>query len=91
MAHYSRNVAHESRATDEVYSLIQGYPNGVTLNQLMSDNPDRLKDVRSVLAAIDLLTEEGKVRREVTPGKQDWRDGITVTQIPADLKLKGSR
>jgi len=52
---YSRSVAHQSRAVDEVHGMIEKYECRVTLGQLMRDNPERLKDPGSVYAAIKLL------------------------------------
>jgi len=62
MALYSRKVAHQSRATDEVLALVCGYENGVSLKQLMHDNPKRLRDAGAVYCCIQLLLEEGKIR-----------------------------
>jgi hypothetical protein len=78
MALYSRAVAHESRAADEIYGFISAYYAGVTVRKLMSDHPDRLKDSNSVLAAIDLLTEEGKIGRQISPGQDHSLDSIRV-------------
>jgi hypothetical protein len=46
-------------ATDEVYGYVLAYPDGITVRKLMQDH-ERLKDPNSVLAAIDLLREEGE-------------------------------
>jgi hypothetical protein len=81
MAHYSRSIAHQSRAADTVYSLIRPYSFGVTVRQLMSEHSDRLKDANSVLAAIDLLAEEGKVLREKSFPKPHYLDAIKVYPI----------
>src|SRR5882724_6093453 len=60
MALYSRSVPHESRAADDVQRTVQRYPDGVTFEELMRDNPQ--KDRSSILAAIELLIEEGKIK-----------------------------
>ena len=76
MSKYLRSIAHQSRATDEIYCLLQPYEDGVTVRQLMRDN--EMKDANTVLAALDLLVEEGKIRRETSKGHKDHLDGIKV-------------
>jgi hypothetical protein len=61
MALYSRLSPQESRAADEVYRLIKTHANGVTFFELMRDHQEALSDSSSVLAAIGLLREEGKI------------------------------
>jgi hypothetical protein len=78
MALYSRSLAHQSRATNEIHNLLQAYPDGVTVRKLMQDNEERLKSPDSVLAAIDLLVEEGKAKREQSTGHDHYLDSIKV-------------
>lgn len=61
MALYSRDLPQESRAADKVYALISTHADGVTFYDLMHDHHDQICDNSSVLAAIGLLREEGKV------------------------------
>jgi hypothetical protein len=61
VALYRRSSPQESRAADKVYELISTHRNGVTFYDLMQDHPNEISDNSSVLAAIDLLREEGKV------------------------------
>lgn len=78
MALYSRLLPDQARATNLVHTLLEAYRE-VTVGQLMRDNNEFLKDTSSVLAAIDLLQEEKKVRLEkfyVHPDK--YLDGIKV-------------
>lgn len=81
MALYSRDVSHEARATDAVHTFILRYPNGVTLRQLMNDNSNSLKDANSVIAAIDLLQEEKKIRVEKSVGHAHHHDSIKVCPL----------
>jgi hypothetical protein len=88
MAHYSRNISHQARATDEVDALLLAYPpirklEGITIKELLRDHPGRLKSDISVIAAVDLLTEEGKVRREKSTGHQHPYDSIRI--YPPDM------
>lgn len=78
MAQYSRLVPNQSRSTNEIHALILHYRDGVTLKKLMQDNSECLKDASSVIAAIGLLEEEGKVRVERSTGHHDYRDSLTV-------------
>lgn len=81
MALYSRMMAHESRASDEVFSYLRAYPDGVTVRELMRDHQNRLKDTNTVLAAIDLLEEEGKIRQEKSPGQEHYLDSVKVWPV----------
>jgi hypothetical protein len=83
MALYSRSLAHQSRATNEIHNLLQAYPDGVTVRKLMQDNDERLKDPRPVLAAIELLIEEGKAKQEKSTGHEHYLDSITVYPVVA--------
>jgi len=86
MAHYSRNIAHESRAADQVLAKLLSYPlkrqvQGVTVKKLLRDHPDQLKSDISVIAALDLLTEEGKVIREKSTGHAHPYDSIRLYPV----------
>ena len=83
MAHYSRNISYQARATEEVHALLLAYPpirqlEGITVKELLCDHPDHLKSDIGVIAAADLLTEEGKVRREKSTGHQHPYDSIRI-------------
>lgn len=84
MALYSRSIAHQARATDQIYRLLQTYANGVTVRKLMQDNEEFLKAPNSVLASIDLLVEEGKIRREQSHGHAHYLDSVSVYPQCAD-------
>jgi hypothetical protein len=51
----------EARAVEEVSAALQGYKEPVTLDRFMLDHKERFKDARSVMAAVELLAEDGKV------------------------------
>jgi hypothetical protein len=55
---YSRQNAEQSRLTDEVYAVIQRYKS-VDLNGRLTE--ETKQGARSILAALDLLVEEGKI------------------------------
>jgi hypothetical protein len=83
MAYYSRDISHQARAADQIEALLLAYPYdrrlaGITVKELMRDHPDRLKSAVSVIAAIDLLTEEEKVVREKSTGHPNFLDSIKV-------------
>jgi hypothetical protein len=89
MAPYSRSVEHQSRVTDEIWGLLQGWfasfclhKDSVTVGELMRANNGRLKDANTVLAAAYLLEEEGKIRLETSTGHRDHRDSITIYALP---------
>jgi hypothetical protein len=65
MGFYSRQDAEQSRLTDEVYAVIQRY-DGLVLGDGRRTTETN-QDARSILAALDLLAEEGKIRIETTP------------------------
>ena len=79
---YSRNIPHESRATDAVFTLLLNYPDGTTVRRLMADNADKLKDPNTVLAAIEVLQEEGKIYKQVAPGQEHHLNSIKVWVRP---------
>ena len=81
MSQYSRSIASHARTTDKIYGLILAYPSDVTVRRLMDDNPGKLRDSNSVLAAIDLLEKEGKVSRVAVPGHQDHLASIKVRSL----------
>ena len=83
MALYSRSRPEQARAADEIEALLLAYPyirqvEGITVWELMRDHPNRLKSAIGVLAAIGLLTEERRVRREMFPGQQNCLEMIRV-------------
>lgn len=78
MSGYSRSIPQQSRAADQICVFVQTYPDGVTIRRLMADNAEYLKDANSVLAAVDLLVEEGKVIRETHPGQEHYLDSIRI-------------
>jgi hypothetical protein len=87
MAHYSRSISHQSLAADEVQALLFSYPIGrqaigITIKELLRDYPERLKSDISVIAAVDLLTEEGKVLRQKSTGHAHPYDSIRIFPQP---------
>ncbi len=83
MALYSRTISHESRAADYIQALLLSYPperqaQGITVKELLRDYPNQLKSDISVLAALDLLTEERKVVREKSTGHAHPYDSIRI-------------
>ena len=65
MGFYSRQNAEQSRLTDEVYAVILRH-NGVVLGDGRLTKETK-QDARSILAAIELLAEEEKIRIETRP------------------------
>ena len=83
MAYYSRTISHQARATDEVHAVLLAYPptrqaEGITVKNLLWDHPARLKSDIAVIAALDLLTEEGKVMRVKSTGHPHPYDSIRI-------------
>jgi len=83
MAAYSRLLSWEARATDEVLALLINYSaerrvQGITVKELVRDYPNRLKDYRSVIAAVDLLSDEGRVLVERSSGHNHALDSIRI-------------
>lgn len=78
MALYSRSIPHQSRAADEVQNIVQRYSQGVTFKELMRGNPHRLKDESSVLAAIELLIEEGKLKTDTPWSGKGFLDAVKL-------------
>jgi hypothetical protein len=83
MAYYSRDISYQARATDQVESVLRTYPfdrqlHGITVKELLWEHSDRLKSDIAVIAAVDLLTEEGKVRREKSTGHAHPYDSIRI-------------
>jgi hypothetical protein len=65
MAYYSRLNNEQSRQADEVYEVIQRHTQ-LTLGDGTLTRETK-QDCRSVLAALELLSEEGKVTVTMTP------------------------
>ena len=90
MAHYSRLISHQARATDQVHALLLDYPvirqlEGITVKELLRDHPEQLKSAVAVIAAVDLLIEEGKVIREKSTGHAHPFDSIRVYPLVAPV------
>jgi hypothetical protein len=68
MGFYSRQNAEQSRLTDEVYAVIERH-HGVVLGDGRLTKETK-QDARSILAAIELLVEEEKIRIESSPKKE---------------------
>ena len=88
MALYSRDSPQESRAADKVLVLISGHPNGVTFIDLIHRHRDEISDWSSVLAAIDLLREEGKV---ITDEPWQGRGYLETVRLYANPVMRLSR
>jgi hypothetical protein len=71
MGFYSRQNAEQSRLTDEVYAVIQRHNSLVLGTGVLTQETEQ--DQRSILAALDLLVEEGKVTITLTPKGQEIR------------------
>jgi hypothetical protein len=65
MGFYTRQNAEQSRLTDEIYEVIKRHNGMVLGNGLLTK--ETKQDARSILAALELLAEEGKIRIETTP------------------------
>jgi hypothetical protein len=82
MSFFSRNVDSDDRATHAVHIALLSYSPalqiaGISVADLLRDHKERLPDVDSILAAIDLLAEEGKIIRD-TSGKGDLYERTRV-------------
>jgi hypothetical protein len=64
MAFFSRKNAEQSRITDEVYKVLARHGSVMQGAGVLSKETNL--DTRSILAALDLLEEEGKIVRTIT-------------------------
>jgi len=83
MDRYSRDFPEQARAADQVMALLLNYTaerriEGLTLNQLLCDYPNRLRFVPAVIAALYLLEDEGLIVLVKTRGHGNWLDSITI-------------
>jgi hypothetical protein len=62
---FSRSNAEQSRITDQVWAVVERHGGAVLGDGLLTRETDL--DARSILAALDLLTKEGKIRITVSP------------------------
>jgi hypothetical protein len=62
MGFYTRQNTEQSKLTDEVYAVILRHQGVVLGKGLLSE--ETKQDARSILAALELLAEEGKIRLE---------------------------
>ena len=76
---YSRSIFRQSEATDKVHAIVPTHPEEITVSRLMREH--KLSSSNSILAAIDLLEKEEKVRVERSQGHEDFRDGIKVHRV----------
>jgi hypothetical protein len=65
MGFYTRKNAEQSALTDEAYAVVLRH-NGVVLGKGLLAEETR-QDARSVLAALELLAKEGKIRIDPIP------------------------
>jgi hypothetical protein len=84
---YSRLIAPQSRATDEVHALLLSYSRlhqmeGITLRELLTDYSEQLKSTDTVIAAVNLLAEESKVVYKKSRGHSDPRNSIRIYPQP---------
>lgn len=77
MGFYSRAVKEQSRLTDEVYEAIARLGRVVLGDGRLTKETHQ--DGRSILAALELLAEEGKIRIEGTP-KEEFSVTLQETQ-----------
>lgn len=61
---FSRNNGEQSRITDQVLAVIEKHGGALLGNGLLTKETEL--DARSILAALDLLSKEGKVRIVLT-------------------------
>jgi hypothetical protein len=92
MALYSRFIASQARAADQVTAALINYPlerriEGITVGDLGRDYPKHFGNAGSVTAALDLLCEEGKLQEERTGGHSDVRDVIKVYP-PVEIQIR---
>jgi hypothetical protein len=57
---------------------------GITVTELLKDHPEELRSDISVIAAVDLLAEEGKVMRETSTDHPHSYDSLRI--FPLTLK-----
>lgn len=86
MSGFLRTLPQHARVADLVEGLLRSYPLelqliGITVQDLLRDHQDQIKDASSVIAALDLLAEEGKIRKETTTGHADLFAGIRAYPI----------
>jgi hypothetical protein len=62
---FSRQDAEESRITDQVHEVIKRHGSVMQGAGVLSKETNL--DTRDILAALDLLEEEGKIVRTITP------------------------
>jgi hypothetical protein len=62
MGFYTRHNAEQSKLTDEVYAVILRHEGLVLGKGLLTK--ETKQDARSILAALELLAEEGKIKLE---------------------------
>jgi hypothetical protein len=67
MSGFLRSLPQDARATDLVEALLRSYPPerqlaGITVQDLLHDHQDQITDASSVIAAMDLLADEGNIR-----------------------------
>src|SRR5258708_90994 len=86
MAIYSRSVPSQSRTADKVQRIIQRYPEGVTFEELMRNNPEHLKNRSSVLAAIELLIDQEKIKSKRPWAGESFLEEVKL-YVPASAPL----
>ena len=62
---FSRSNPDQSRITDQVYAVIERHGSVMQGAGVLSEETNL--DTRSILAALDLLEQEGKIVRRITP------------------------
>jgi hypothetical protein len=65
---YGMDASMEAHAANMVHSLIGRHPLGVTFNELMHSHPNEIRSHITVLSAIDLLLDQGRIYTLA-----DWR------------------
>jgi hypothetical protein len=76
MSVFLRSLPQDARATDLVEGLLRSYPLkrqlvGITVQDLLRDHQDQITDASSVIAAMDLLADEGNIRLGRSNGHTD--------------------
>lgn len=86
MSGFVGTLPQHRRAADQVEGLLRSYPLerqllGITVQDLLRDHQDQITDASSVIAALELLVGEGKIRLDRSTGHPDPFAGIRAYPI----------
>jgi hypothetical protein len=76
MSGFLRSLPQDARATDLVEDLLRSYPLkqqmvGITVQDLMRDHQNQITERTSLIAAMELLADEGSIRLGRSKGHAD--------------------